>query len=297
MDGQQLSSAELYDSTWTSRWNLDSKLHVFWHELCWEPPRNVPKGCRRQTWGKSAADHLGPAGRACWLHGGQVCNIPGCQAQPRGRALADDLGAAGIRCQTHLKQLTKLGPKRCRSPGEQLLPVEERCSYQKGDWRCKRHRAGSRYCEHHEALYQKRLHKMWLKRRPKLRPKRSSSPDEQLPPEEERCSCTGGSWRCKRRRVGSRYCEHHEALYQKRLQRMGFCGEKCDAGGVTVPRAMVGNKVRTQHTCMSQTGWENLMALRLHSLLVGNDFSPSLGRQSWRPTPAEASQRKFIVTR
>ncbi len=129
-------------------------------------------GCTKQTWGRSLANKLGPAGPACWLHGGKVCNVSGCQSQPRGIVKEQDfLGAPGVRCKPHLKlQAPSFGPKRCRDPFQNNLPElpeKERCCYANGShWRCKRQRKDvtSKYCEHHEDLYQKRLHRMWLQR-------------------------------------------------------------------------------------------------------------------------------------
>lgn len=128
-------------------------------------------GCSKQTWGRSFADEVGPAGPACWLHGGKVCNVSGCQSQPRGIVKEKDLfGAPGVRCKPHMKlQVPSFGPKRCRDPFSNLpeLPEKERCCYANGShWRCKRQRKDvtSKYCEHHEDLYQKRLHRMWLQR-------------------------------------------------------------------------------------------------------------------------------------
>ena len=79
-------------------------------------------------------------------------------------------GAPGVRCKPHMKlQVPSFGPKRCRDPFSNLpeLPEKERCCYANGShWRCKRQRKDvtSKYCEHHEDLYQKRLHRMWLQR-------------------------------------------------------------------------------------------------------------------------------------
>jgi len=178
-------------------------------------------GCQRQAWGKAEGDHLGPAGRACWLHGGRVCNIPGCRSQPRGRVEADGLGAAGIRCTPHLKgQPLRQGPKRSRQPSEPLPDSADRCNCATKGWRCKRPRVNNKkYCEHHEALNHKRLQKLREAYTP-LRP-----PDkkhlEPMPDPAERCKYGMKRWRCKSQRAGGKnYCEHHEVLYQKRLHKV-----------------------------------------------------------------------------
>eukprot|EP00438_Fugacium_kawagutii_P032369 Skav234872 [mRNA] locus=scaffold840:343246:346363:- [translate_table: standard] len=138
-------------------------------------------GCNKQTWGRvNKADDLGPMGRACWLHGGKVCNIPGCKAQPRGMADSDHLGVAGARCTAHLAKAPQLGPKRCRQPELVVPEASERCHAAGREWRCKRRKMeGAKHCEHHEALYQKRLHRMWLKRAV-LEPKATSSLAEEV---------------------------------------------------------------------------------------------------------------------
>ena len=122
-------------------------------------------GCRRISWGRvQGADELGPAGRACWLHGGKACNIPGCKSRPI-HLLENGLGA---RCKRHseVKQKRKA---RSTSQFDQSLELldQDRCHFKNGDgWRCKHPKdmASKRYCEHHEAWYRRRLERMRQKR-------------------------------------------------------------------------------------------------------------------------------------
>ena len=179
-------------------------------------------GCQRQAWGKALGDLLGPAGRACWLHGGRVCNVPGCRSQPRGRvAEADGLGAAGLRCTAHLKgQPLRQGPKRSRQPSEPLPESAERCNCATKGWRCKRPRVeNKKYCEHHEAVNQKRLQRLREAYTPLQPPNKKHL--EPVPDPAARCKYGMKRWRCKRQRAGGKnYCEHHEVLYQKRLHKV-----------------------------------------------------------------------------
>lgn len=68
-------------------------------------------GCIQMGWGKvSEKDSWGDVGLRCWLHGGHRCNIGDCRRQPNRIArVADEFGPPGHRCGVHSRPL---GPKK-----------------------------------------------------------------------------------------------------------------------------------------------------------------------------------------
>lgn len=77
---------------------------------------------RSFAWGKTkTADHLGPSGPRCFLHGGHTCNVDGCLNRPVRRVRADDqFGSSGIRCHPHSRDAAVMG----RLGGRKTQPMD-----------------------------------------------------------------------------------------------------------------------------------------------------------------------------